>query len=364
VEEEGKDYPLVLLHVSLLPIDLPWSGESMRERLPAQTLENLQMLRSKVSETMLQRGVLIRHPQADFELLEERILEVLELRDPRVTKCGHFLRRDSYKSQIPESTQDRDSDSGLGSGVDESDGEVCETCHCHIQTTKASVGDKEKKWTIKIFAANGLMRSSAWGAAWPEMERIDCEILPWIGDDVRQKLDQQLAQEAAESRLAESSTSVAITRAQQAIIVRENDTSRQQEALKSVPAASLLPSSSTSQPTAPSPQVHKPSQIPLSVLLKNYIYLLAQDRRNVVILFLVLLLALMAAGQPRDRQGSEVVPIVENHCSPCDYLVGPLEAHTQPEMRLTEVEAEMDHTSLMTPPGDVTEVFAEVDENK
>src|SRR6201999_4293007 len=111
----------------------------------------------------------------EYEMLEERLLEALELRGARVTKCGHFRPRSSDGSSSLSSEEERGSDSGVGSSVDSSGEEVCATCgHC----VKTATSDVDKTWTIKVFAANGLMRSSAWAAAWSEMERVDVEILP------------------------------------------------------------------------------------------------------------------------------------------------------------------------------------------
>ena len=105
-------YPLVLLHVTLLPVRLPWSLEAMQELLPESTLDQLQVLKGKVSDTILQRGILVPHPREEYEMLEERLLEALELEEERLTKCGHFRghARDSTSSV---STVGDSSDSGL-----------------------------------------------------------------------------------------------------------------------------------------------------------------------------------------------------------------------------------------------------------
>ena len=144
----------------------------MQEVLPQRTLDNLQLLRSKVTETVLQRGILIPHPREEYELLEERLLEALELRKERVTKCGHFRSRDSMSSTSSGESSVRSDDSGVGSSI-ESDGELCSTCQHHLKTARTVTGKGGSRWNIRVFAANGLMRASAWSAAWGEMERVD-----------------------------------------------------------------------------------------------------------------------------------------------------------------------------------------------
>lgn len=317
-EEEQKHYPLVLLHVTLLPVNLPWSTESMQELLPANVLENLQLIRSKVSETVLNRGILIPHPREEYELLEERLLEALELQDERVTKCGHFRNRESSS----ESDNGGDSDSGVGSSVDGSDGELCATCQHHIKTLRTPTGGGSKKWSIRIFAANGLMRASAWTAAWTDMESVDVEVLPWISEDVSRKLDERREQVkgAAEAereeeeeerirRIVEEHVWHAREELKRSYEVdrstKENATAEtlkvpnlKKEAAKEELAEQCLQGALPRSMPKDAPQIYRRSQIPVSILLKNYIYLLTKDRRNVAIFFLgmvAIFFALMAA---------------------------------------------------------------------
>ena len=189
LDEEPKRLPLVLLHITALPVKLPWTVQAMREVLPQYTIDNLQLLKSKLSETVLKRGILIPHPREDYELLEEKLLETLELQEPRISKCGHYRGRHSTDSTV--SSGSTSADSGMGDSVDASDEEHCSTCHHHLR----AAGSGKQKWSIRVYAANGLMRASAWSAAWSEMERIDVEIMPWIKDDLRIKLDEMKASE-------------------------------------------------------------------------------------------------------------------------------------------------------------------------
>lgn len=335
-EEEQKHYPLVLLHVTLLPVSLRWSVESMQELVPAHTMENLQLVRSKVSETVLQRGVLIPHPREEYELLEERLLEALELRDERITKCGHFFKRDSTGS----TSSDSDHDSGVGSTSDSSDSSTCATCKSHVKTLRSPAGSGKSKWTIRVFAANGLMRSAAWSAAWSEMESVDVEILPWISDDIRRKLDERREEEEVEERerqeeeaerikeiveeqvqLAYEQRMAAQEQQRQAddterrAKVRKEELEGREMVLRSTEPASPLPTPIEETPAQSKgnevPDIYRPSQIPLSILVRNYLYLLAQDRRNVVIFFLVVVSAFFLIRPRPVGLTTDLSPIME-----------------------------------------------------
>ncbi|KAK0255898.1 hypothetical protein B0A54_11157 [Friedmanniomyces endolithicus] len=302
----GAEYPLVLLHVTLLPVVLPWSSEAVQDLLPESVRAGLQLLRSKVTETMLVRGLLIPHPGAEYEVLEERLLEGLELREERVTRCGHF-RGDGGRESIA-SSEGEGSDSGFGSSVEGlvADEDVCFTCSSPIKTSRFGVGSGKQKWSIRVYAANGLMRAPAWAAAWNEMESVDIEILPWIAEETRQLLDERAEQEAMmgaqrkrevleEERSRILSEEYASWAAAQTMKHSTQTRGAQQRPLsgsspESNPRNELPSGLSLSEPTtADLPQVYRPSQIPLSVLLRNYIFLLARDRRNVAICFLGLL---------------------------------------------------------------------------
>lgn len=300
-ETKAEQQPLVLLHVKLLPVSLPWSLELMREILPKRILDNLQLLRSKATDTVLQRGVLLPHPGEDYELLEERLLEALELQPPRITKCGHFRSR--------QSTSSAGSDSGIGSSVEGLDDEHCSACHHHISATKG-------KWWIRVFAANGLMRANTWAAAWTEMERVDAEIMPFISDRLRMTLDERKIEQQAENggdiepavkkeesqgfrsacdEAACEDTAVfspTLSRGDLAYTLQEEGTVRSEietkpESRSGSPKEARPPLHESGYQDLP--QVYRPKDIPLSILLRNYILLLARDRRKVAIFFLAVL---------------------------------------------------------------------------
>ncbi|KAK5685278.1 hypothetical protein LTS10_003356 [Elasticomyces elasticus] len=284
---------------------LPWSQGAVQDLLPERVRADVQLLRSKVTETMLARGLLIPHPREEYELLEERLLETMELKDERVTKCGHF-RGDSARDSVLSASSDEGegSDSGLGSSVEGSvvDADVCSTCSCVIKTSKAGVSSGKGRWSIRVYAANGLMRASAWAAAWNEMESVDVEILPWVDEETRKLLHERSERDARDEALREFEDNARQLEVRQSHLEKQKYSEVAQtesicppkvdrtwdEGSKLSNDATASSNLKRSQPND-LPQVYSPSQIPLSVLLKNYAILLARDPRNVVIFFLGLL---------------------------------------------------------------------------
>ncbi len=209
-----KDLPLVLLHVTLLPIRLPYSLELMSAVLPHYILENYKMLKDKVNETVLDRGILLPHPKEEYDLLEERLLESLELKVPRILKCGHFHAPDDGGDDIDSGRSSRlSSDTHHHSyegedGDDTNDADVCVDCGRHVRDGRLGVGQGLRRWNVKIYAANGLMRAGAWAAAWKEMERVDVEIEPWIPKEMRRELDSRKEQQEREDEEDEMTRSL------------------------------------------------------------------------------------------------------------------------------------------------------------
>jgi hypothetical protein len=314
LDEEPKRLPLVLLHITALPVNLPWTVQAMREVLPHYTIDNLQLLKSKLSETVLKRGILIPHPREDYELLEEKLLETLELQEPRISKCGHYRGRHSTDSTATNGSTS--ADSGMGDSVDASDDEHCNTCHHHLR----AAGSGKQKWSIKVYAANGLMRASAWSAAWSEMERIDVEIMPWIKDELRIKLDEMKTSELevkvidhqadelrinqlVEERLrlldedAERVRAAQMSREIDQIVI--NEQRQYSQSLQETPMACIeaskpsraAPQSRIATESRPEstelPNIYRPKDIPLSILLRNYVFLLARKRLNMAVFFLI-----------------------------------------------------------------------------
>jgi hypothetical protein len=317
---EPKPFPLILLHITALPVKVPWSYQSMRETLPQHVLENLQLLKFKLSDTVLKRGILIPHPRDDYELLEEKLLEALELQESRISKCGHFRNRHSTDSDL--TTASSGADSGVGSSVDGSDEEHCSTCHHHL----LAAGSGKQKWSIKVYAANGLMRASAWSAAWSEMERVDVEIMAWFKDDLRIKLDEMNTQEIVVKEVDHEADELRISKlVEERIKLMEEDGERAREAEMSreierivideqrqfsqsaqeapteqTKAAKPAENAPASKPTSTElPNIYRPKDIPLSILLWNYVFLLAKKPKNMAVFFLLVLVSgLLLAVEP------------------------------------------------------------------
>ncbi|KZF24084.1 hypothetical protein L228DRAFT_266445 [Xylona heveae TC161] len=197
-----KEFPLVLLHVTIMPIHFPYSQATMDAVLPPAIIDNYKVLRDKVSDTVLERGILLPHPRDEYELLEERLLESLELKAPRISKCGHFHYHNEGDSS--DECNEEDEDEGFDSeGSNKT--EKCGDCGQRVKDDRHGSGSHGRRWNIKIYAANGLMRAGAWTAAWREMERIDVEISPWVPEALRRKLDwRQEREDAGVSRDAGS----------------------------------------------------------------------------------------------------------------------------------------------------------------
>ncbi|OQN97598.1 hypothetical protein B0A48_16462 [Cryoendolithus antarcticus] len=251
---------------------------------------------------MLQRGLLVPHPEGDLEVLVERLLEALDLGEGRVTKCGHFRRPARL------SMDSLSSDSGLGSSVSDFDGtDACDTCGEAVDEG----GTSSKAWTVRIFAANGLMGREAWSAAWREMESVDVEIVPRIDGETRRKLEERKREEAAEEmeRAEDEETRIRELVEEQMLLAYERvkteteEVERQQHETLNDLALGREAESTDTRRHSDLPPIYRPKDIPLSILLRNYIYLLAQDWRNVAIGCLALLVLALAT-----TSGSEGTP--------------------------------------------------------
>lgn len=204
-------------------MQVPYPRDLMVKVMPDWLIENYKLLAEKLGDIVLmRRGMLIPHPNEEYDLLEERILESLELKTPRLLKCGHFVGSEADNDEHDDSDDDIESvtDDGTGRGsrmsggtitVDEEgdfkypageadDASVCTDCHRTVKKPGKGLGSGTKRWDIKIYAANGLMRAGAWSAAWREMERCDVEISPWIPEEVRKAIEKQAEEEQEAAR--------------------------------------------------------------------------------------------------------------------------------------------------------------------
>ena len=278
--------------------------------MPGYVLENWKLLREKVTETMLERGVLIPHPRDDYDLLEERLLESLELQVPRILKCGHFHAEGGDEEDVEGEEGGYDSDN---------DADICDDCGRRIRDGRYGSGTGSKRWEIRIYAANGLMRAGAWGAAWKEMERVDVEIVPWVEDNIRRELDLR-REEEMRSREEETRDSAPEHRAELPIheeFAHESgragmDVERMREIYGADAQAYIDGLQEEVKVNRPHERKRRRmgEDMELWILLKNYVHLTMQDRRNVAILLLSLLVVLLSLGAGKSSR-EIMLPIPE-----------------------------------------------------
>ncbi|KAK4102501.1 hypothetical protein N658DRAFT_495208 [Parathielavia hyrcaniae] len=217
--------PLVLLHVTLLPLRWVWGDlvngldslvqgakalgaldetttateSHLASFEPSEQLKTLRdawrELQDRVGDTVLERGILLPHPQNDYEVLEERLLEALELpvrRRARILECGHYLGPANLHT-LEEESEDEDE---VREGKAEDKKHWCTTCRNEIRCEDLGPG---KVFRVKVYASNGLMPAGAWDACWKEMERVDVEVEPIVDLAVQSELERlgalQLEQE-------------------------------------------------------------------------------------------------------------------------------------------------------------------------
>ncbi|KGO74016.1 hypothetical protein PITC_097170 [Penicillium italicum] len=316
-----KEAPLVLLHCSLLPPSIPVPGASdprnqdiLEDELPAEYWKRWRRLQDRVGSGVLRdRGVLISHPEDLYDILEERLLESLELQRPRLQN-GHFVGRE-------------DNSSGSGSEGDYSDigesetdgeqGDECPDCGTHVRH-----GDSNRKWEIRVFAANGLMRAGAWAAAWRDMEKVDVEVGLWLPPDVRRGLERRLAEEQmavvehAQSQIPQMQMQMQMMsplgNSAHQVSPEILQSPRQSHARMISDVGSFQSDEMTSKQISPEAgarldhtaefrQEKKEHEVALSTLFVNYIRVLASDRRNVALVLLSVLVAFLAIG-PHHQQ--------------------------------------------------------------
>ena len=291
-----KEFPLVLLHCNLLSPSLGLQmkvPESwwLKELLPEEYWNRWQTLEEKVlgNVEVRMRGVLIPHPEADYELLEERLLESLELERPRV-RNGHFL-----------GAQLEDTKSADG----ESEAESTQSSQCPDCGRKVAMAvEMERKWEIKVYAANGLMRAGAWSAAWGEMEKVDVEVGLWMPADVRRGVEGRL-HDMGYTGIDEDDT--VLDHAE------ETDETRRREiygcdAPDPQEKIDDLYDEQYHRPRRQAEEQHMPNATPptadLQSLILGYLKALAQDGRNVAIVFLTIVTLFYAMTSPVSKTAS------------------------------------------------------------
>ncbi|MCJ1293200.1 hypothetical protein MMC34_004753 [Xylographa carneopallida] len=282
-EKVRKEHPLVLLHVTVLPIGMPYSREIMETALPVHVLEGWKLLGEKITATVQERGILIPHPREDYDLLEERLLESLELKVPRILKCGHFhLEEGEVEEEDDESETDED---------------ICEDCGRRLRDGRKGSGTGAKRWDVKVYAANGLMRAGAWGAAWREMERVDVEVEPWLEEGLRRRLE--ALREEEELRSMNEPAHDVHANPEPVHGVGNIDAERIREIYGEDAQAYV-------DGHVESPKVqrqnfsrhrHKSRDVELWVLLRNYLRLVMRDRKNVVIALLSIMVLFLSVSR-------------------------------------------------------------------
>ncbi len=272
-----KEYPLVLLHVTLLPIPEIYSALVMDQVLPSYLLENWKVLREKATDTVLERGILIPHPKEDYDLLEERLLESLDLKTPRILKCGHFHLDPDEEADVAGSESEDDDD--------DDDADICDDCGRRVRDGRYGSGTGSRRWDIKVFAANGLMRAGAWGAAWREMERVDIEIIPWMDEEMKRELALRTEEERKHAALLQ----------EESVKQDEQRPNMDAERWREIYGDDMSAFADSKAEQAPSSQPNpvpyrRQDEVPLQDLLKNYLVAAAQDRKNIAIFVLTLLI--------------------------------------------------------------------------
>ncbi|KAI9163110.1 hypothetical protein HJFPF1_04708 [Paramyrothecium foliicola] len=206
--------PLVLLHVTLLPLRWAWGDvldSALTDELSEETKtlrEAWRQLQDRLGDTVCERGILLPHPQSDYEILEERLLEALELpmrRRARILECGHYL-GPSNENTLVDDTESEDDDDDYYDGVkaprDSIDRKThwCTTCRSDIRYDSLGPG---KIFRVKVYASNGLMKAGAWEACWKEMERVDVELEPIVDPGVQDELNRIAAEQEQALELRE-----------------------------------------------------------------------------------------------------------------------------------------------------------------
>jgi hypothetical protein len=296
-----KEFPLVLLHCSLLPptlglnIKMPESWW-LKEVLPEEYWKRWKTLEEKVlgNGEVRTRGVLIPHPKADYDLLEERLLESLELERPRV-RSGHFL--GAQREEVEGAEDESEAESTQSS--------QCPDCGRKVPTDV----EMERKWEIKVYAANGLMRAGAWGAAWGEMEKVDVEVGVWMPAEVRRDVEARLLDigfnglEEEDTIRGETEESEEERRRREIYGSPAPDTQEKIDGLCDDEYHDRRPERGDHHHIHPTPGQHPPP-VDLQALILNYLRALAQDRRNVAIAFLTILVLFYAMTSPASRGAS------------------------------------------------------------
>jgi hypothetical protein len=304
-----KDYPLVLLHVTVLPLQWP-CGDAMNavggEGIPRElqgVKESWKLLKEKLGDTVLERGILLPHPQDSYEILEERLLEALELPvRPRakILSCGHYLGPDDTGDSSSEDGSENEDDARMMGSRER----WCDICGREVKYEEIGISGKQKRFRIKVYASNGLMRAGAWAAAWREMERVDVEIEPFVPSHLAPLMDslitfhaqplptQGLNHELADHQRETDGSEPRLQDEEEAMRRREREEERMREIYgDSPPAASEFDDMMRSHHASSSRQKYGDS---LPELIWAAIKVVMRDKKQVVICVLSILVLILA----------------------------------------------------------------------
>ena len=295
-----NEHPLVLLHCTILE---PYLGLQvrvkdpvlLREVLPEKYWRRWKTLGDKVAKNgeVMQRGVLIPHPKGDYEILEEKLLESLELERPRVRQ-GHFLGSPQSENEIDE-TKDTETEAAHSARCIDCGGDVTFDV------------EAERKWEIKVYAANGLMRAGAWSAAWAEMEKVDVEVGVWMPEEVRREVEARLnelgfGEDDEDMEPSDSAESEEERRRRE---VYGSSSPQSQEKIDGLFDEEIYPSHRRQEAEQErSTPTHQPASDLQAVITYN-LKVLTQDKRNIVIVLLSLLVLSFSMAPVGNRNSLE-----------------------------------------------------------
>ncbi|KFY18639.1 hypothetical protein V493_08450 [Pseudogymnoascus sp. VKM F-4281 (FW-2241)] len=336
-----EEHPLVLLHVTVLP--LQWQHAHIMDTAPPDVLskdllairESWKLLREKLGDTVFERGVLLPHPQDSYETLEERLCAALELpMRPRakILACGHYVGPSTSFSDSELSASDSSDSEDLDSEVSNSTKSLwCDICCRDVRFGKydSLPGRQKKSFKVKLFASNGLMGAGAWAACWREMERVDVEITPWVEATAAKEIneltetvmahqtpDEGHFEETHHNIMEEPLPSVKIEAPEEeshvdyadiarserdAMRLREIYGEQQSPAPEQVPHPHHDPHPQHERSSSRRPTTHHQRDESFITLLVAAVKVLIQDKKNVMIFLLslvVLLLAIRPGGAP------------------------------------------------------------------
>jgi hypothetical protein len=306
-----KEFPLVLLHCSLLAPTMPTkAGVSdaaiLQAVVPDLYWKRWKLLNDKITESfeIQSRGILIPHPKGDYDLLEERLLESLELAKPRL-RSGHFYGNENFEEGEESESDAETADQGA----------KCQDCGRKVVQDVS----QDRKWEVKVYAANGLMRAGAWSAAWNEMEKVDVEVSVWLPEGVRCEVEERLStigigRDVEPGDQYNQETTEAERRRREIYGTTESDSQEKTDGLYD-PGTSFDYTYGDELPHGIRHRSEPPRHpyvpvIELKHLVVNYARGLARDKRNLMILILslvVLFFAKSASDASRVKLGRNVV---------------------------------------------------------